>query len=266
MLEAEVGFPLFERTGHGINVTYPSRTFLHQAEQAVNDLQRLSDTAGQLRGKPVGSIRIGFSTGLAQGMIPWIMRDIGQVVPQPRLEATTATTRRVQRLVFQERLDLGLTIEVGARSVPPDLLCERVGALALGLLVPPDYGLARGNDSIAVSEFADEPLILNEPDIGFGEFFKSIFADHGLQPTIAAVLDSMETLKLMVQSGLGIVIVPINCAMPVTETSRFLIRAISPPCAVPVTLIFRDGPHEFPVNMCIEIILRGLADVSAEGG
>jgi len=62
LLEAEVGFPLFERTGHGINVTYPSRTFLHQAEQAVNDLQRLSDTAGQLRGKPVGSIRIGFST------------------------------------------------------------------------------------------------------------------------------------------------------------------------------------------------------------
>jgi len=199
-------------------------------------------------------------------MIPWIMRDIGQVVPRPRLEATTATTRRVQPLVFQECLDLGLTIEAGARSVPPDLLCECVGALALGLLVPPDYGLARGNDSIAILGIADEPLILNEPDIGYGEFIKLIFADYGLQPTIAAVLNSMETLKLMVQSGLGIVIVPINCAVPETKTGRLLIRAISPPWAVPVTLIFRDGPHEFPINMCIEIILRGLADVSAEGG
>jgi hypothetical protein len=57
---------------------------------------------------------------------------------------------------------------------------------------------------------------------------------------------------------------PSVSAAPETESGRLVIRAIRPPCAAAVTLIYRDGLHEFPVGACIEIIRCGLTD--ADGG
>ena len=261
LLEEELGFPLFQRTGRGIEVTYPGRTFLHQAEQTVSDLLRLSDTARQLRGGPVGAVGMGFSTALARIMIPRVLAGTAGLNPYPRLEVTTATTRRVQRLVFQGRLDLGLTIEAGARSIPPDLMVEPVGALELGVLTPREHALARSTNRVPITRIAEEPLILNEPDIGYGEAVMSIFADQGLRPNIAAVCDDMETVKLLVAAGVGVAIAPFGCAGPEVATGRLSICAIQPRGTAALTLVSRKGPHEPLVDRLIGLVRDSMSGV-----
>lgn len=45
LLELDIGFPLFARTPHGIDVTDRGRTFLYEAERVIGDLMSLADTS-----------------------------------------------------------------------------------------------------------------------------------------------------------------------------------------------------------------------------
>lgn len=56
-LEAEIGFELFHRTGHGAEVTDLGRSFLVEAEEVYLGMLRLTETASQLRGAQSGGVR-----------------------------------------------------------------------------------------------------------------------------------------------------------------------------------------------------------------
>src|ERR1043165_3773011 len=61
LLEQELGFALFARTGRGVEPTYVGRAFLQHADQAVSGLLELTNTARQLRGDaPRESFALGF--------------------------------------------------------------------------------------------------------------------------------------------------------------------------------------------------------------
>jgi DNA-binding transcriptional LysR family regulator len=81
-LEMELGFALFRRTGHGIEVTEIGRTFLMQAEQVHFGTMRLMDLARQLRSGPAGSFAIGISSGVAPIIVPEIMGAIREAKPR----------------------------------------------------------------------------------------------------------------------------------------------------------------------------------------
>jgi DNA-binding transcriptional LysR family regulator len=53
----------------------------------------------------------------------------------------------------------------------------------------------------------------------------SLFTDLGIRPNILAVVDNIETMKMIVQSGGGIAIVPRACAE--NEVALGLLKAMS---------------------------------------
>ena len=71
-LEAAIGFELFRRTGHGVEVTDLGRTFLLEAEEVYLGMLQLSDTANQLRGAQGGMFSIGLSSGVTPFLVPLV--------------------------------------------------------------------------------------------------------------------------------------------------------------------------------------------------
>ncbi len=205
--EEELGFALFKRTGHGVEVTEIGRTFLMQAEPIYFGNLRLTDMATQLRGGPAGSFAIGISSGIDQFLVPEIMAAISAIKPQARLELTTTTTRRINQLLLEERIDIGITVETNPRALSRDLISEPVSRDEMVLIVPCKHHLARRR-SIEIEKLVDERLIMNELSVGYGEIVLSMFSDRGLRPDIAAVSDNVETIKAIVRSGGGIALVP----------------------------------------------------------
>jgi DNA-binding transcriptional LysR family regulator len=106
-LEEELGFALFYRNARGVEPSINGLTFLEAAEAVVRGMMGLTELAGELRGKPGLKIRIGLNSGLAQSMIPRISQALSRVGRRIRFEVITATSRRVQRLLHQQRLDVG---------------------------------------------------------------------------------------------------------------------------------------------------------------
>jgi DNA-binding transcriptional LysR family regulator len=241
LLEDELGFKLFRRTGRGVEASYAGRTFLEHSGRAIDGLLALSETARQLKGGPRGALALGFSSGIAPALAPASLAALQPMLARNRLEVITATTRRIHRFVMERRLDAGLVIEADPRTAPPELTVERLGSVEVALITPPRHKLARA-DTVDIEALREEPLILNEPDIGYGRFVGALFADHAIKPRIAAVSDDVETVKLMVRAGLGVAIVPATSAGNETALGQVALRALSPRAECQIALIRRNGP------------------------
>ena len=261
LLEDELGFKVFRRTGRGVEATFAGRTFLDHSERAIDGLLALTETARQLKGGPRGALAIGFSSGIAPALAPQLLKALRPALARHRLEVITATTRRIHRFVLERRLDLGLVIEADPRTAPPELSVERIGDVEVGLLMPPGHRLDRDR-AIDIAELREEQIILNEPDIGYGRFVAALFADRAIKPRIAAVSDDVETVKLMVRAGLGVAVVPANCAANETALRQLVLRPLLPRAQCQIAVIRRKGPLA-PALAGVVKALRGRAHSGA---
>lgn len=266
MLEDELGFELFQRTGRGVEVTYVGRTFLQHAEQAMSGILGLSETARQLRGDgPRGSFTIGFSSGVAHDIVPRVMASLAEMLPRVRLEVVTATTRRIQRFILERRLDAGIAIQSDPRSVPEELIIERVSSIEMALIVPWGHPLAKRTTAINLADLKDERLIVNEPDIGYGQFVQTVFTDQGLLPNLVARADDVDTIKLMVASGVGLAVLPRGCAANEVALKQMHVLPIRPRHEVPITLIRHPGALTPAAEACVKLLRDALLAECGEG-
>ncbi len=240
-LEKEVGLQLFQRTKRGVEPTESGRAFLADAERVIADVLSLSDTARRLRGAPSDTLAIGMGSGMAQIFIPNLFAALGKLGPV-QLQIVTAPTKNIFNDLYEERIDAGIAIESDPERIPAGIVVERLTEVEMALIVPKAHRLARIRKALAVSELADEPMIMSELTVGYGQVVQSMFADAGLRPNVLAVADNIETMKVIVQIGAGVAMVP--KASVANEIALGAIRALNvvPPRRVAFGLFRRRHP------------------------
>jgi DNA-binding transcriptional LysR family regulator len=259
-LEQEIGFPLFRRTGRGIEITERGRTFLYEAERVMGDLLSLSETARRLRGAPSETFTIGMGSGMAQIFMPRIFGSFTAAVPRVRLEIVTAPTRAIFNDLHEERIDVGLAIESEPERVPAGLVFERLTQAEMALIVHPKHKLAGSKRPVDIGRLVAEPIIMSELAVGYGQVVMALFTDLGIRPNILAIADNIETMKVIVQSGRGLAIVPRACAE--TEVALGALKAlpIAPKRAVAFSLFRRRQPLERRKEAYLTALREALKD------
>jgi len=241
LLEDEVGFPLFRRTGRGIELTERGRTFLYEAERVVGDVLSLSDTARRLRGVPADTLTLGMGSGMAPIFMPRLFRD-ADALQGLRLEIVTAPTKSIFNDLHEERIDIGIAIESDPDRVPAGLIFERLTEAEMALIVPPKHRLAGSRRAVDLGQLGAEPIIMSELTVGYGDVVMAMFGDLGLRPNILAVADNIETMKAIVQAGKGIAIVPRACVDNEAKLGVLKVLGLAPPRAVAFSLFRRRQP------------------------
>jgi DNA-binding transcriptional LysR family regulator len=225
LLEEEIGFELFLRTSRGIEATDRGRTFLYESERVMGDLLSLSDTARRLRGSLGDTLTVGMGSGMAQIFIPRMFADIKNDLPGVRLDILTAPTKNIFNELHEERLDAGIAIESDPDRLPAGLVFDRLIDAEMVLITHPKHALARSKQAVDIGRLVAEPIIMSELTVGYGQVVLSLFTDLGIKPNILAVVDNIETIKMIVQSEGGIAIVP--RAGVENEVALGLLRALS---------------------------------------
>ena len=225
LLEEEIGFELFSRTSGGVESTERGRTFLYESERVMGDLLSLSDTARRLRGSLSDTLTIGMGSGMAQIFIPRIFADLKSALPGVRLDILTAPTKNIFNELHEERIDAGIAIESDPDRLPAGLIFDRLVDVEMALITHPKHPLARSKQPVDIGRLLAEPFIMSELTVGYGQVVFSLFTDLGIRPNILAVVDNIETIKIIVQSGGGIAIVPRASAE--NEVTLGLLKALS---------------------------------------
>jgi DNA-binding transcriptional LysR family regulator len=225
LLEEEVGFELFRRTSRGIESTDRGRTFLYESERVMGDLLSLSDTARRLRGSLLDTLTIGMGSGMAQIFIPRMFTDLRNNLPGVNLEILTAPTKNIFNELHEEKIDAGIAIESDPDRLPTGLVFDRLIDAEMALITHPKHALARSKQPVDIGRLVAEPIIMSELTVGYGQVVLSLFTDLGIRPNILAVVDNIETIKMIVQSEGGIAVVPRACAE--NEVTLGLLKALS---------------------------------------
>src|SRR5215471_15990256 len=108
-LERELGFPLFDRSRKGVELTAAGAIFFDEAKGLLAHAQRAKDYAAHAATGLVGALTIGFTSSAAMGRIaPRIIAAYREHYPRVRLSFSDGNAAALTQAILQSALDIAL--------------------------------------------------------------------------------------------------------------------------------------------------------------
>jgi len=204
-LERELGEPLFIRARGGIVLSEAGRLALEYAGRILEEADSLRELISGREHEPKGRVRAAAATQafvhLFAGLFESFMREHEQI--ELSFRTTVSTEQTVADI-------LGGAAEVGFASLPvysPALQVTELFEDELVLVVGAHHRLA-GTREAAVAEIKRERFILFEHGASIRRATDAFFSRVELRPDLALESNDTYFIKLMVEHGLGISLLP----------------------------------------------------------
>lgn len=208
-LEDELGVVLFERHPGEIGITAVGRQIIDQAQRVLEDTAQIRQLA-QSGGDPLnGELRLGAIFTIGPYLLPHVIPRLRKLAPKMPLVIEENYTAQLAEKLKRGELDV---IVISLPFSDPALATWPLYDEAFSVVLPVDHRLAR-QDQIASRELAGENLLL----LGSGHCFRDqvveacpecITADTAGSLTHTVEGSSLETIRQMVASGLGVTVLP----------------------------------------------------------
>jgi DNA-binding transcriptional LysR family regulator len=167
------------------------------------------DLAELVAGKS-GHIRIGSIEPVASLRLPLLLVSFCRQHPNIRLTLETGVTKVISQRVAKGELDLAI-------CSPPDaklgLSFETLFYDPMALLIPTEHHLSK-KETIEVFDLAQERLLLTEANCPYRRVFETEVLSRGINPYSGIEIMSLKVLQSMVESGLGIGVMPAAIVTP----------------------------------------------------
>ena len=219
-LEGELGVTVFERNRGEARVTPIGRRIIEQAYRVLGEVSELESVAEQGRDELKGPLRLGVIYTVGPYLLPHLIPQLRVTSPDMPLIIEENLTGQLTQQLRNNELDaviVAMPYDVSGMSVWP-IYDESF------VVVMPQAHAWTGRESIAANELADENLLL----LGPGHCFRDQVLDlcAGCRETEEAHRtrsgSSLETIRHMVASGLGVTVLPRSSIPNLSHESRLL--------------------------------------------
>jgi LysR family hydrogen peroxide-inducible transcriptional activator len=209
-LEEELGVTLFERSPTEVTVTAVGRQVVEQAQRVLEDVAGIRQIAALGQDELKGILRLGVIYTIGPYLLPRLIPLLRRKTPQMPLQIEENYTA-----VLSERLKHG-ELDVLILSLPfhePGILTEAVYEEPFVVLMPSGH-LLENQTTVSAKELSREDLLL----LGAGHCFRdqvltvcpecnrASASSDNIQKTLEG--SSLETIRLMVASGMGVTVLP----------------------------------------------------------
>ncbi len=206
LLEHQVGTPLLERTNRVVRFTAAGKVFFPEATRILRLAEEAATTARCIAKGEKGSIAIGFTAAFGYGLLPRMVRRLHQRVPKISLMLKEMVTGAQLEALDSGQLDVGLM-----RPHPPQGGLETVmlGREALMLAIPegqakswpkaPTLACLHGRPFIAYSPYEASY---------FYQLVQAGLDREGVKPDIVDYVPQIHTMLALVDSGIGVALIP----------------------------------------------------------
>ena len=204
-LEAELGVPLFERTGRTTVLTRFGEQFLTCAQQTLSTLDEGVDALQRVaRGE--GLVRLGLLRTLGVDFVPGLAARYLRENPDRNIRFTfhTGVTQQLLDGLMEKRFDLVFC------SQPPaelQLTAVPVGRQDLVLIVPRGHPLAELH-TVDLAQALPYPQVYFAKGSGMRNVVDGLFAQISGTPQIAYETEEDQVIAGLVARGFGIAVVP----------------------------------------------------------
>lgn len=206
-LENELGTKLFERTPGGVLLTMAGQAALVEARRLLYHGEQLQRTVRAAADGTGGRLRIGFVGSTIYRLVPTLVPSFRAQYPDVQLVLREATSAAIIAMLNEEALDLGIVRTPLLQAHGATLQTLQRDRLLLAL--PADHPLA-AREPLALADLAREPFIMYSATDAAGLHAHAMSACEaaGFAPDIAQEATQVPTVLALVESGLGVALVP----------------------------------------------------------
>lgn len=200
-LEKDWKVSLLERGRAGVRLTSDGMKLLPRAKSVCMEYQKLQTQIDELNGLQSGLIRIGTFSSVATHWLPNIIREFQKDYPDIDYELLLGDYTEIEAWILEGRVDCGFL----RLPVHPDLTATFLERDSLMVILPENHPLAEC-ERFPVAALCVDPFMLLEK--GAKAEVSEIFERQGLAPKIRFTTWDDYAIMSMVESGLGISILP----------------------------------------------------------
>ena len=261
-LEEELGVALFERAKQSVTLTPLGQKTVALAVQVIEQVARIKDLAASDRDQLSGPLALGTLPTVGPYLLPQFIPLLQELAPDLSLYVEEASQAELAA-----RLRAG-DIDVALLCLPftdVDIVAQALFDEPFVLLLPTSHPLAAKHDIAAEDLRPQEVLLLRDGHEFRAQVLSSFphLQTAADQPTVAQVQGStLETLRHMVASRLGVTILPMAAAQMPLYTSKVLtVRKFKEP--TPARTLALAWRASFPRHKAIDVLRRAVQASSA---
>ena len=251
-LERQVGQTLFERMGRGVKLTDSGRAFLPFAQRVMRTLDDGLTLLDGTREGTAGRLTIGSAPAVGTYVLPRMLKVFCDNHPGVDVVVRTGHSDDVLRQVLGDDVQVGFGRPISHPEVRTIVLYRD----QLVLVVADDHRFAK-RGSVRPEEMAAESLILFDRDSGYYGMIVSLFRNLGMAPVQQMQLDSIEATKKMVESNLGIALLPevsVEREIRLGTLHKISIEATGPLTRDVAVMYRRNKPQSGPMAAFLDLL------------
>ncbi|MGW9686376.1 LysR family transcriptional regulator [Flagellimonas sp. 2504JD1-5] len=219
-LEVILKQPLFKRHNRKVELSRAGKFFKTEAEIVIGQMQTSMERWNTVMEGHSGIIKIGFVGSAIQEFLPRKIKELNQAYPKIQFVLQEGSNQAQLELLERNQLDVGL---MRSNEVPDTMNFKSVAKENLCLVLPKDHAIEIKNFK-NLKQFSSEQFILfpNQQSQSYYHQIISLCASHGFVPNITHQSIHGPAIFKLVESGLGISIVPKSLTLATKYKVNFI--------------------------------------------
>ena len=237
-LEDELGVRIFERAKGEVLVTPVGEEIVAQARRTLDEADRVKAVAKHGRDPLDGPLRLGVIHTVAPYLLPDLVGALRHLAPKMPLDIEENMTANLDEMLKAGMIDAAI---VALPYGGPGIDVTPLYSETFRVIVPSKHRWAR-RKSIEPDELNEENLLLLNVGHCFRDQVLDACREFAKPPTPGKQGNSLETIRNMVMSGMGISVLPATALTP--KYANALVRAIDfapPPPSRRMVVATRTG-------------------------
>jgi LysR family hydrogen peroxide-inducible transcriptional activator len=246
-LEEELGVQLFERGPGEVSVTPAGQRIVEQAQRVLEEAARVRELAAAGRDPLAGALRLGAIYTIGPYLLPKLIPILRRSAPAMQLHIQENFTRRLAEALKSGEVDV---IVVALPFSEPGIQTRAMYDEPFLVAVPRGHPWER-RKRISAGQLTRENLLL----LGEGHCFRDQVLEFcNAARTRAIEGGSLETIRQMVASGVGVTVLPATAVQSGTD----LIRSLAFSRPAPSRRVGLAWRRSFPRPEAIEALRRSI--------
>ncbi|MES0828150.1 LysR family transcriptional regulator [Ruegeria sp. SCP11] len=202
-LEAELGVPLFDRSGRKFEPTSAAHGLQQAVQKHYQGLERIREAAIQIASGTGGHLRVATVPAVADTRVAVAAGKLMTELSALRVDVDVLDEKAGMAALREGRVDCAI---VSSDPGDPNLACTRLADLQPVVIVPRDDPLAAAR-GVSAAELAEAPQIMLTPRSPFRRAVEVMFDSYEVSFQVRAEVQTQSALVRMVAQGAGRAIV-----------------------------------------------------------
>ncbi|GGD84923.1 LysR family transcriptional regulator [Paenibacillus nasutitermitis] len=203
-LEAELGVPLFDRSGRNVQVNRYGRMFAERVERAMQEITKGKQEIEEWSDSTSGMVGMAYLNILGAEFVPVLIRGFHQLFPQIRFDLIQGN-----HLLISSQLEAGACDLIITSTIPESSAYEwiHMRTIPLYAVVPLTHRLA-DREAISLQDLSGEPYVNLKSNCGLNATVDACFYQIKFTPATAYEAEDLTTVAGFVAAGLGVSVLP----------------------------------------------------------